>query len=173
MHLDHRARVLSSFGAGLLVGTVSEWWSGSVPFAVVGGWVMAATTFLAIAWSSVLGRTAEQTRLAATAEDDTRTESGVLLLASAFASLGGVVFGLARAQRLAGWHEVVLTSLSVLGVALSWSVVHTVFMLRYAHEYYAVSGGGGVNFGENAPPDFLDFAYLAFTIGMTFQVSDT
>jgi uncharacterized membrane protein len=57
-----------------------------------------------------------------------------------------------------------------LSVALSWAAVHTVFALRYAHLFYGHSGG--IDFGSDAP-DYRDFAYLAFTIGMTFQVSDT
>jgi len=51
-------------------------------------------------------------------------------------------------------------------------VVNTVFALRYAHLYYAVPPGGGVDFPDG-PPDYADFAYLSFTIGMTYQVSDT
>jgi len=56
-------------------------------------------------------------------------------------------------------------------VAVSWLVVHTLFTLRYARLYH--STGGGVDFNQDDPPRYLDFAYLAFTIGMTFQVSDT
>jgi uncharacterized membrane protein len=61
---------------------------------------------------------------------------------------------------------------SVGSVAAAWAVVHTVFTLRYALLYY---GGpdGGVNFNQKEDPAYADFAYLAFTIGMTYQVSDT
>ena len=54
----------------------------------------------------------------------------------------------------------------------AWGVVHTIFTLRYARIYYT-GDDGGVDFNEKTPPDYTDFAYLAFTIGMTFQVSDT
>ena len=60
--------------------------------------------------------------------------------------------------------------LCVLSIALSWAVVHTVFTLRYANEY--CSEGGGIEFGFDAPT-YADFAYFAFTVGMTYQVSDT
>jgi uncharacterized membrane protein len=50
--------------------------------------------------------------------------------------------------------------------------VHTVFTLRYARLYY-LDEDGGIDFNEADPPRYSDFAYLAFTIGMTFQVSDT
>lgn len=147
--------------------------SRSVPFAIVGGWATSAATFLAVTWSYVVGCSADETARAATAQDDTRAEAGALLVASSLMSLGGVVFGLVRAARLTGWGEVALTSLSIVVVALSWTVVHTVFMLRYAHEYYSDAGRGGIDFCDGQCPDYLDFAYFAFTVGMTFQVSDT
>jgi uncharacterized membrane protein len=55
---------------------------------------------------------------------------------------------------------------------LSWAVVHTVYALRYADLYY---GGppGGIEFNQQELPSYADFAYLAFTVGMTYQVSDT
>jgi uncharacterized membrane protein len=58
-------------------------------------------------------------------------------------------------------------------VALSWGCVHTVFTLRYARAYYRADASGGINFNEDEPPAYFDFAYVAFTIGLTFQVSDT
>jgi uncharacterized membrane protein len=57
-------------------------------------------------------------------------------------------------------------------VVLSWTIVHTVFMLRYARAYYS-EPTGGVEFNEAEPPTYLDFSYLSFTMGMTYQVSDT
>jgi uncharacterized membrane protein len=63
-------------------------------------------------------------------------------------------------------------TLGVLSVVISWAVVHTTYMLRYAKLYYT-DPPGGIDFNSGDPPRFLDFAYLAFTIGMTFQVSDT
>jgi len=64
-----------------------------------------------------------------------------------------------------------LAGLAVASVALSWLLVHTLFTLRYARLYQ--SGHGGVSFNQESPPCYMDFAYVAFTIGMTFQVSDT
>ena len=62
--------------------------------------------------------------------------------------------------------------LGVVSVVLSWALVHTIFTLRYARLYYAAPVGG-VDFNDEEPPSYVDFAYLAVTIGMTFQVSDT
>ena len=65
-----------------------------------------------------------------------------------------------------------LITLGVLSVVLSWTVVHAVYTLRYARAYYS-EPAGGIEFDESDPPTYLDFAYFSFTIGMTFQVSDT
>ena len=66
-----------------------------------------------------------------------------------------------------------LVSVALLTVVLSWTLVNTVFTLHYAHLYYT-EPHGGVDFGDDeGPPDYRDFAYLAFTVGMCYQVSDT
>ncbi len=64
-----------------------------------------------------------------------------------------------------------LTALAVPSVALSWLAVHAVFTLRYARLYY--SERGGIDFNGDVEPDYHDFAYVALTVGMTYQVSDT
>jgi uncharacterized membrane protein len=79
---------------------------------------------------------------------------------------------LVRASHSHGSARVWLAGLAVMSVALSWLVVHTLFTLRYARVYY---GGtpGGIDFNQSDPPCYSDFAYLAMSIGMTYQVSDT
>ncbi|GAC1654938.1 MAG: hypothetical protein NVS4B6_31420 [Mycobacterium sp.] len=57
-------------------------------------------------------------------------------------------------------------------MAASWFAVHTVFTLRYARLYY-VAKSAGIDFHQRGDPTYTDFAYVAFTIGMTYQVSDT
>jgi uncharacterized membrane protein len=64
------------------------------------------------------------------------------------------------------------TVLGVVSIAASWLVLHTVLTLRYARLYYA-DPRGGVGFNQDSDPTFRVFAYVAFTVGMTFQVSDT
>ncbi len=66
-----------------------------------------------------------------------------------------------------------MTAIGGLTVVVSWSVVHTVFALRYAREYYSTPVGGIDFKSDDEEPDYQDFAYVAFTVGMTFQVSDT
>ncbi len=90
------------------------------------------------------------------------------------ASLIGVGFVLIEGKAKGGpVSPGVAIGVGIGSVVLSWAVVHTVFTLRYAKLYYAESDGTGIDFNQPGPPKYSDFAYLAFTIGMTFQVSDT
>jgi len=83
--------------------------------------------------------------------------------------LGGVaVLFLASTKK----DDLLAAGLGVLSVAASWVIVHTVYTLRYAAEYYG-DPIGGIDFNQKAAPDYGDFAYVGFTLGMTYQVSDT
>jgi uncharacterized membrane protein len=88
------------------------------------------------------------------------------------ASLVAVAYLLVQANSAHGVRQALQAALAVLSVAVSWALVHLLFMLRYAVLYYSGTVGG-INFNQDESPRFLDFAYLAFTIGMTYQVSDT
>ena len=112
-----------------------------------------------------------RTRAIAMREDETRVVADVLVLAASLASLAGVGMILVKASQSEGVTTALLTGLGVLSVVLAWATVHTVFTLRYADLYY--TDGGGIDFNQDDDPDYRDFAYLAFTIGMTYQVSDT
>jgi uncharacterized membrane protein len=94
-----------------------------------------------------------------------------VLLGAGAASLVAVAFTLSQAGQASAPARGLLTALAVGSVALAWTSVHTVHVLRYARLYYSPPQGG-IDFGSE-DPDYADFAYLALTIGMTFQVSDT
>ena len=96
----------------------------------------------------------------------------LVVLGAGTASLAAVGLAMLRAGKNTGATKMYLIGVGVLSVVLSWAVVHTVFTLRYARAYYAPEPGG-IDFNNSGPPAYADFAYLAFTIGMTFQVSDT
>jgi uncharacterized membrane protein len=140
---------------------------------VLAGWDVAAAVFIAWVWLSVGRFTPEQTGSFARREDDSRVATSILLLSASVVSLVGIGFDLFKASNAHSSGRVALTVIAVVTVALSWAVVHTVFALRYAHEYYT-DPIGGIDFKTRVErPDYLDFAYVAFTVGMTFQVSDT
>ena len=115
---------------------------------------------------------ARQTGEKAEREDPTTAAADLILLTAAVASLVAVGFVLVRASAAHGILKALHIAFGVASVISSWAVVHTVFALRYAQIYYS-SADGGADFHESARPAFSDFAYLAFTVGMTFQVSDT
>jgi uncharacterized membrane protein len=166
-----RSRVVAAAVAGAavagLVGVFAPW-----ELAPLTGWDAAALVYVAWTWGSVWHLDAAHTARQAVAEDPGRAATDVLLLTASVASLVAVGLVIVRAGNSSGSSEILQAGLSLASVVLSWSVVHTVFTQRYASLYY-VGTDGGVDFNQGDPPRYTDFAYLAFTIGMTFQVSDT
>ena len=160
----------AAFGAGVAVGIIvglADAWH----YALIAGWAGACIVYIVWVWAAVWGMDATATRDHATLEDPGRRTSDVVLVLAALAGVVAVVFILVDARQLKGGAQLVVALLSVLSVALSWTLVHTVYALRYARMYYRANGG--VNFNQEEPPRYSDFAYLSFTLGMTFQVSDT
>ena len=142
-------------------------------YAPVAGWDGAAGFFVLSVWLSVSRFSPDETRVHATREDNSRVAASLLLLSASVASLVGTGFDLVKAEHAVTGGRVILTVAGILTVALSWAGVHTVFALRYAHEYYTPPVGGIDFKTRDEVPDYRDFAYVAFTVGMTFQVSDT
>lgn len=138
------------------------------------GWDVASLLFLVLTWAVIGPKSADDTKTHATTEDPSAPLSDLVICSAAVACIVGAGFALGRAASSSGGRKAELIALAVLSVLLSWASVHTVFVLRYARLYYAGDAkGSGINFNEDDPPDYRDFAYLAMTIGMTFQVSDT
>lgn len=151
--------------AGLALG-------GLLSYAPAVGWDVAVLIFLGWVWRTVWPMDGDATAAHATREDPTRPISDLILLVASVLSLTAVGFFLLRAASAKGSTQDVLAAVGVATVALSWLLVHTVFTLRYAQLYYT-GPDGGIDFNQPTPPRYSDFAYLAFTLGMTFQVSDT
>ena len=161
-------RLLIAAVAGVAAGVVVALTAG-FEFAPVALWLAAAACFLVLTWTAVWPMDAERTARWATREDPTVGASHAVLLVASLASLGGVVLLLVSAGR---GEQVAAAVLGMASVALSWLTVHTLYTLRYAALYYA-GEDGGVDFNQRQPPAYADFAYLGFTLGMTYQVSDT
>ena len=145
---------------------------GSVPLGLLVGWDL--TSLIYIIWLRIKlrHRDAHYTAQRATTIDPDRALTDLLLLSAAVASLVAVGFVLVRAAQTHGAQELLRVGLGLASVVISWTLVHTVYTLRYAHLYYT-GEDGGIDFNQPDPPTYTDFGYLAFTIGMTFQVSDT
>ncbi|MDQ1722920.1 MAG: hypothetical protein QOI26_2654 [Pseudonocardiales bacterium] len=164
-------RLAVSLLFGLLVAVVLAL-LGAAKYAPAVGWDAATVLLLLWTWFTIWPMGAADTATHATREDPTRAVSDILLLAAAVVSLAAVGFFLVQASSAKGAAQDLLAGVGIATVALSWLVVHTVFTLAYAKLYYT-GVDGGVGFNQSAPPRYSDFAYLAFTLGMTFQVSDT
>jgi uncharacterized membrane protein len=137
-------------------------------------WSVACLFFLISTWSGVGPKSPADTKANALSEDPSAPLADLVICTAAITCIVGAGFALSLASSSAGTKKAGLIALSVLGVLLSWAAVHTVFALRYARLFYRTSPkGAGIDFNEDDPPDYRDFAYLALTIGMTFQVSDT
>lgn len=159
----------------VLVGAVVAGLSGSLwawRYAILLGWDAAAVTFSAWIWVVITPMDPTRTASHAGREDPARTNTDVLVLTACIASLVAVGVVLVDANSAHGTTRGLLAGLAVLSVSLSWLLVHTLFTLRYAMLYYSGSPGG-IDFNQEEAPRYTDFAYLAFTLGMTFQVSDT
>ena len=168
-----RSRVVIALSAGT-VGVLAVAWFLPWQATVLVGWDVAALVVLLRVWTHIWRFDAVQTREWAMLEDDTRPGAELLLLAAGVVSLVGVGFAFLKAEEQPGYREVMLEALGIITIVLSWLVVHTTFALRYAHLYYTYPVGG-INYkqGPDYEPDYQDFAYTAFTVGMTYQVSDT
>ena len=135
------------------------------------GWIVAATVYLVWTWLAVGRLDPQHTASHATREDPTRSMTEILVISASMASVVGVGYLLASASAKGGQPEIA-AAVGIGIVVSAWFVVHTVFTLRYARLYYL--NDGGIDFNQDDElPAYVDFAYLAFTIGMTFQVSDT
>jgi uncharacterized membrane protein len=169
--MGSRVRVVTALLLGVVAG-VALWLVLPIPLALLLGWDVAAATY--IAWSVVLGRRmdAQKTALNAVREDPGRATMDATLLGSAAASVGAVVAVIATAGPGTGVTSQVAITVAVGSLALSWTLVHVLYATRYARLYYTPPIGG-VDFKNEDLPTYIDFAYLAFTIGMTYQVSDT
>jgi len=157
--------VVLGVAVALAVGNTVGW-----RFALA-GWVVTAGVY--VVWTQLIlrGMDAEQTRRWVTREDPTRWAADVVIVSASIASLGGVGYVVAAGSR-SGAGALEAAVVGILTVAASWFAVHTLFTVHYARLYYS-DDPGGINFHDPEPPRFRDFAYVDFTVGMTYQVSDT
>ena len=172
VHLDQRQRLLIAAPLGAVAATVVAF-VGPWQLSVLAGWDVAAAFVVGSVWTFIAALDAPSTQRVATREDDSRALVDLIVVVASLISLVGVVVGLAHARSHSGAVSGVLTGVAVFTVFLSWFTVHTLFVLRYAHLYYR-EPAGGIDFADqDVAPDYMDFVYVAFTVGMTFQVSDT
>lgn len=141
-------------------------------FALLSGWVACCVVFLVWTWCVIGPMDAVATRSHATREEPTRTVAHLVVLVAAVASVGAVGTLLLATRSQDQLVRFGSAALAMGGVLASWAVIHTLYTLRYAYLYY-IEDPGGIDFNQESPPRYADFAYVAFVLGMTYQVADT
>lgn len=166
-----RTRLLSTAAFGVVVGVPTallvQWQMG-----LLLAWMAASGLFIVWVWATIWPMDAAATAAHANREDAGRTATDVVVIAAAVASLGAVGLLLLGGSNASASTKDVNAALCLASVGLAWATLHTLFTIRYGRIYYGDTPGG-VDFNQKIPPRYRDFAYLAFTVGMTFQVSDT
>jgi uncharacterized membrane protein len=140
----------------------------------VAGWDVAASVIGALCWSIIVPHDNDGTQRTAAAEDPGRHAVWWLILGASALSLFASSFVLHQAKHQRVELQSVFAAMCLFAVGSAWALTHTAYALRYAHLFYRDHGGGvgGLEFPQQSRPDYFDFAYFAFTIGMCFQVSD-
>jgi uncharacterized membrane protein len=168
-----RPRLFTAAAVGLVViaatALVTDW---RFETRLLTGWDIAVALYLALA--AHLFATSDVRRIRRNAAEQDEGQLAILTctvvaalasLAAIFAELGTAAGGTPRPR-----SPLILATLTIL---LSWAFIHTIFALHYAHEFYDETAGRGMSFpGDDPHPDYLDFVYFSFVIGMTSQVSD-
>jgi uncharacterized membrane protein len=175
-HIDPRraiVRVLISMVLGVgayYVGAIQAPWQ----VAALVGWNAAALCLLGLTWAVIVPADAHATRHVAGSEDPGRTLVYVVVLIASAVSLVAATVLVRDARSLGPELSRIVAGLCLLAVASAWAMTHTAFTMRYARLYYRddAEGIGGMELPAKQAPAYFDFAYIAFTIGMCFQVSD-
>jgi uncharacterized membrane protein len=172
-------RLWIAIAIALLVYLLSQHAPPGIQFILV--WSSFTTTILVLLWTTILTAKPNEVRLIAKKQDSSRTIIFIFVLFASIVSLFAVIFLLRILPdtKQSGYYFHV--GFSICSVALSWILIHTIFAIRYTHLYYTykkekkdndIDHGGGFLFTTSDEPDYFDFTYFSFVIGMTFQVSD-
>ncbi|RYF99854.1 MAG: DUF1345 domain-containing protein [Chitinophagaceae bacterium] len=176
-------RLLIACLVGLLAYAPVYYWSPSIKFMVV--WLGVSISMSLLYWITFFSAKPHEIRKIARMQDSSRPVIFLIVLLSAFVSLLAIILLLKSLPSKDGAAYYIHLALSVSSVAMGWILIHTIFTVRYAHLYYQPGANekhtdlqnqaekfGGLDFPGDEEPGYLDFAYFAFVIGMTFQVSD-
>jgi len=179
LHIDSQYRLYISMMIGVATFFIIRHLF-TTPTTILLTWSSFAISTIILEWVVILTLHPRQVMKAAGLEDLSRTIIFLFVILSAVVSLFAILM-LLKAPKGSHPSSVVTGHIiiSMASVIISWFLVHTVFTLRYAHMYYDTDTDagekrkiGGLEFPGDTEPDYLDFVYFSFVIGMTFQVSD-
>jgi uncharacterized membrane protein len=175
-HLGASLRLGVAIGVALLAIAVEPRdWGGRLRFLT--GWDLCAVVYLGLAWKVIVTTDARDTRVRARTQDVGAHAIFVLVMIAAFAATAAIAVLLGGAKDLALWPKLADVALTVVALIASWLLIHTLYAFHYARRFYAHPDDPdaeprGLDFPGGGNPDYLDFAYYAFVVGMTSQVSD-
>ncbi|AMR33786.1 hypothetical protein A0256_21280 [Mucilaginibacter sp. PAMC 26640] len=175
--MDAHYRVYIALFAGAVAFLFSRHLS-SVPAIALITWIAFALTIIILNWAIIIWAHPKEIRKIARLEDSSRYLIFLFVTTASLVSLLAIFLLLKSSKGQSEEQVAAYVFLSMGAVIVSWWLVHTVYTMRYAHLYYSVDEGkgnpvGGLEFpGDDKEPDYLDFVYFSFVLGMTFQVSD-
>jgi uncharacterized membrane protein len=170
-------RLLLCLGIAAVVLAVALYFGLPILTGIVLAWAVFSLGMIALSWTTFFSISDIDLYLESRREDESGPVIFLIVLLSVCISLSGILILMHNTNEsliMKGLHQ----AISLLSVALSWILLHTIFTLHYARLYYAddpagkAEQAGGLSFPDEVKPDYLDFAYFSFVIGMTFQVSD-
>jgi len=143
-------------------------------------WIGCALTVILLNWIIIFSSHPREVRRIASLQDSSVTFLFLFITTAAVVSLGAIVYLLKSTKGLGDVAKNEHILLAITAVIISWWLLHTIYTLRYAHLYYdtdtdtdgVTKAAGGLQFPGKDEPDYLDFVYFSFIVGMTFQVSD-
>jgi len=163
-----RLATAAAVATAVIAALPSDW---RLPTRLLVGWDAGVALYLVLVYALMARSSIEHIRRNAARHDEGRVAILVLTVTAALASLGAILAELGSGQ---GPRSAQQLALAAATIVLSWGFIHTMFALHYAHDYYGEHGAGkgGLVFPGEQIPDYWDFVYFAFVIGMTSQVSD-
>jgi uncharacterized membrane protein len=168
-----RPRLSVSGAVGLVVAIAlpAEW---KLTTRLLVAWDVSIALYLALAYHLMAGAHIDRIRQRAAIEDEGQFGILILTVAAALATLGAIIVELASSPAHGSGRQPLQLTHATLTILLSWAFIHTIFALHYAHEFYSETegAGSGLAFPGGEEPDYWDFVYFSFVIGMTSQVSD-
>ncbi|BAY74026.1 hypothetical protein NIES25_04340 [Nostoc linckia NIES-25] len=177
-NFDPRPRLFIAVGVAVLISVILPPWL-HLPTRILCAWNSGADLFLAITWWKMLKANPEKIRRYAESEYEGHLAIFMLVIAAACASVLAIGFLLTDKKEFSIIMLVLHVILSIMTIVGSWLLVHTIFAVQYAHTYYKYISRNnseeitrGLDFPHNDYPDYWEFLYYSFVIGMTSQVSD-
>lgn len=154
--------------------------SAKTPALILICWIGCALTVILLNWIIIFSSHPREVKRIARLQDSSITFLFIFITTAAVVSLGAIVYLLKSTKGLPDVAKNEHILLAITAVIISWWLLHTIYTLRYAHLYYdhdtdtdgITRGEGGLQFPGKDEPDYLDFVYFSFIVGMTFQVSD-